>query len=151
MRRSSYRLMATAVTGSSARAARPPWGIGFAMRFLYKPPAVRESMRRGVPTPSAELGQGVQYGSARHVVDETEGADLGRQDERHAPILRLFVPGERLDHTRGVLAHAAYGQAYGLERRELPRACGGSGQSQALGDCGLGGDPEGHSLAVGEA
>src|SRR5262244_2148326 len=47
MRRSSYRLMAAAATGSSATAARPPWGFGFAIRFLYSRQKPRESMRSG--------------------------------------------------------------------------------------------------------
>src|SRR5262249_46223974 len=47
MRRSSYRLIAAAATGSSATAARPPGEIGFAIRFLYSRQKPRESMRSG--------------------------------------------------------------------------------------------------------
>src|SRR5262249_24597175 len=48
MRRSSYRLMAAAATGSSATAARSPWEIGFAIRFLYSRQKPRESMRSSI-------------------------------------------------------------------------------------------------------
>src|SRR5499425_328943 len=48
MRRSSYRLMAAAATGSSATAARSPWEIGFAIRFLYSRQEPRESMRSSI-------------------------------------------------------------------------------------------------------
>ena len=47
-----------------------------------------------------EFLQGLAHGRLRHVEDQTEGADLGSEDEGHPPIARLLVTRQGLDDRR---------------------------------------------------
>src|SRR6266545_3876819 len=100
---------------------------------------------------SAEIGHGFQDGRPGHVIDETEGADLGSEDKGYTPVFGFLVSAQRFDHALGRLAHTAHGQAQSVEGRELTRAQARCGQAETFGDAGFGGDAEGDGLAVSEA
>src|SRR5262245_22425465 len=88
MRRSSYRLMAAAATGSSATAARPPWEFGFAIRFLYSRQEPRETMRSGACSSRPARDTLVQVDDHR---DQRSGPGGASAAPRHVLALVSFV------------------------------------------------------------
>src|SRR5262249_14124867 len=98
-----------------------------------------------------DVGEGLEDGGARHVVDDAEGADLRREDEGYAPVLGFLVAAQRFYYALGRLANTAQGMPGRVERGERGFARAGLGKAEPLGDACFSRDAEGDGLPVGEA
>src|SRR5262245_52758809 len=150
--------MEDAVAMSSATSSPPARGTAYAIDILYVgscPRVNRTPGQRGTWCGPAmrwsgggERAEGLANGVARHVVDDSERADLGSEDKRDAAITRLLVAAHRVHDGVGRGAEAAHGQSYGAEQRDLPRRRVLGGDAEPLCDAGLRHHPERDGLAV---
>src|SRR5262245_130603 len=123
-------LLRTVEAASSHLVARSRGGSGLRVSVVQ---GVRTRPQPRRLQSLGDVGEGLEDGGARHVVDDAEGADLRREDEGHAPVPGFLVAAQRFDYALGRLAHTAHGKPDRVESGELAIARAGLGKAEPLG------------------
>src|SRR5215467_15927938 len=138
-------LLRTVEAASSLLVARSRGGSGLRVSVVQGVRTRPQPRRR---RSLGDVGEGLEDRGARYVVDDTEGADLRREDEGHAPVLGFLVAAQRFDHALRRLARTAHRKPDRVESSELAIARAGLGKAEPLGDACLSRDAEGDRLPV---